>query len=248
MNGASLRSEELQGVDRVWHLRQAPLLKGLSVHDLTAIASLCSDWVYPKGEVIFHQEDPSDSLFILNRGCVRVSVVNSSGREKIIGLFKTGDIFGENLLGAKHTRQVQATAHEECWVSIMTGENFLHLVGQKPALALNLIEILTQKLSEAREDIGALSFLDTEHRVVKTLLQLGKSHGKTTVTRKSMVKLKIPLSHELLARMIGGNRPHISTIMSKFKKRGWVNYQGRKLLINIQALANGADLHLVQQK
>ena len=238
MSGAALRFEDLQGVDKIWHLRQAALLKGLSVRDLTVISRICTDRVYSKGEVIFYQDDPADSLFILNRGCVRVSVVNPNGREKIIGLFKTGDIFGENLMGPHKRRQVQATAHEECWASVLTRENFLRLVHEKPALALNLIEILTEKLSEAREDIGALSFLDTENRVAKTLLKLGESHGKFTVAEKKMVKLKIPLSHEQLARMIGGNRPHISTIMSKFKKRGWVHYQGRKLLINTEALAN----------
>ena len=57
-----------------------------------------------------------------------------------------------------------------------------------------------------------------------------------------MVKLIIPMSHEQLARMIGGNRPHISTIMSKFKKRGWIQYQGRKLLINTDALSAATSL------
>ncbi len=237
MSGAALRFEEMQGVDKIWHLRQTHLLKGLSVHDLTAVANICSDRLYAKGEIIFYQDDPADSLFILNRGCVRVSVVNSNGREKIVGLFKTGDIFGENLLGNPGLRQVQAAAHEECWVSIITRENFLRLVREKPALALNLIEVLSEKLQEARDDIGALSFLDTEKRVAKTLVKLGEAHGKLTVADKGMVKLKIPLSHEQLARMIGGNRPHISTIMSKFKKRGWVNYQGRKLLIDTEALS-----------
>ena len=238
MSGAALRFEELQGIDKIWHLRQAALLKGLSLNDLQAIARFCTDRLYSKGEVIFYQDDLAESLFILNRGCVRVSVVNPSGREKIIGLFKTGDIFGENFLGNQKRRHVQAVAHEECWASVITRSNFLQLVREKPALALNLIEILTQKLSEARDDIGALSFLDTENRVAKTLLKLGRTHGKFTVAEKNLVKLKIPLSHEQLARMIGGNRPHISTIMSKFKKRGWVHYQGRKLLLNTEALTN----------
>lgn len=244
MSGAALRYEELQGVDRIWHLRQASLLKGLSAPDLHTVANLCSDRLYSKGEVIFYQDDPAQSLFILNRGCVRISVVNPNGREKIIGLFQTGDIFGENLL-AQRRRQVQATAHDECWVSIITREDFARLIQEKPALALNLIEILTRKLGDARDDIGALSFLDTENRVAKTLLKLGQEHGKSIVAEKQLVKLKIPVSHEQLARMIGGNRPHISTIMSKFKKRGWVNYQGRKLLINVEALTKMTEPQLV---
>ncbi len=244
MSGAALRYEELQGVDRLWHFRQSSLLKGLTVRDLSTFVGLCSDRLYAKGEVIFYQDDPADSLFILNRGCVRISVVNPNGREKIIGLFQTGDIFGENLL-AQRRRHVQAAAHDECWVSTIAREDLLRLIQDKPALSLNLIEILTRKLGEARDDIGALSFLDTENRVAKTLLKLGQEHGKPIVAEKRLIKLKIPVSHEQLARMIGGNRPHISTIMSKFKKRGWVNYQGRKLLINVDALTSLTSPQLV---
>lgn len=240
---AALRSEELQGVDKIWHLRQAPLLKGLSVQDLAVVAQICSDRIYSRGEIIFSQDDPADSIFILNRGCVRMSVVNPGGREKIVGLFQTGDVFGESVLGTDEKRRVQAEAHDECWVSIVSRDNFLRVMNVKPALAYNLIEILTHKLVEAREEIGALSFLDTERRVARTLLQLAHRHGKQTVSDNHLIKLKIAVSHEQLARMIGGNRPHISTIMSKFKKRGWVHYQGRKLLINMAALrrAQGLD-------
>ena len=106
----------------------------------------------------------ADAIFILNRGCVRISVVNPTGREKIVGLFKTGDVFGE--LGQHEKRKVQATAHEECWVSVVSRDNFLRMMSLKPELALNLIEILTQKLAEAREDIGALTRTDLEMKVI----------------------------------------------------------------------------------
>jgi CRP/FNR family transcriptional regulator len=238
MGHAALRVEELQGVDKIWHLRQATMLKGLSIRDLTVVAGICQDRIYSKGEVIFHQEDPADSLFILNRGCVRVAVISPVGREKTVGLFQTGDVFGENVLIDEGRRKVQATAHLECWVSVIGRDHLLQILAQKPGLALSLMQILTLKLSQSRDEISALSFLDTERRVARTLLQLGRLHGKEIVTPRGMVKLKIPLSHEQLARMIGGNRPHISTIMSKFKKSGWIGYQGRKLLVDLRALSH----------
>ena len=133
MSGAAVAVEGLKGVDKIWHLRQAPLLKGFSLPDLTAIARICSDRIYSKGEVIFSEEDVADSICILNRGCVRISVVNAaSGREKIIALFKTGDIFGENILGNPRKRSVQATAHDECWVSVLSRDHFLRLLSLKP--------------------------------------------------------------------------------------------------------------------
>lgn len=85
--------ETLDTADRLWHLRQAPLLEGLSLVDLTAVAHVGFERLYHKGAVIFHRGDPADSLFILNRGCVRVSLFQADGREKILEILKKGDVF-----------------------------------------------------------------------------------------------------------------------------------------------------------
>jgi CRP-like cAMP-binding protein len=234
MSTAQLQYEQLEAADRIWHLRQTPLMEGLSLSDLRAVASACTDRIYSKGETIFNQGDPSDFLFLLNRGCVRISMVTAEDREKILGVFTTGDIFGENVLEPDQYFQTQAVAHEECWVSVISCDQFIRLIEQRASIAFNYLKILNQRLVEAREDIQDHSFLDTTHRLGKTLIKLAQTHGKLTHGDKDRVKLKIFLSHEHLARLIAGNRPHVSMIMSGFKKRGWVDYQGRKLLINVQ--------------
>ena len=231
MSTAQVRCEELVSVDRVWHLRQTGLTDGLPLTDLNAVLSACIDRIYSKGEVIFDQGDPVDSLFILNRGCIRISAVNSDDREKILAIYTSG-ILGENLLGPKEHFEARATAHEESWVSIVSREQFLILIQQRVAIALNYAKILSQRLLEAREDIKSHSFLDTECRLAKVLLSLAERHGKPLLGNGDMIKLKITLSHEHLAQLVGGNRPHVSMIMSKFKRKEWIHYQGRKLLIH----------------
>jgi len=231
MSTAQLRCEELVSVDRVWHLRRTGLMEGLPLSDLNAVLSACIDRIYSKGEVVFDQGDPTDSLFILNRGCIRISAVNPNGREKILGIYTIG-ILGENLLGPKDYFEVRATAHEESWLSIISCEQFMVLIQQRVAIALNYAKILTQRLLEAREDIKSHSFLDTESRLAKVLLTLAERHGKPLLGNGDIMKLKITLSHEHLAQLVGGNRPHVSMIMSKFKRKEWIHYQGRKLLIH----------------
>jgi len=236
MSTAQLRCEELVNVDRIWHLRQTGLVDGLSHSELNAIASAFEDRIYSKGELIFDQGDPADSLFILNRGCVRISIVYRNDREKILAIHMTGDVFGEDLLGPKEYFETQATAHEESWVSIIPRDQFVTLIQDRVSIALNYIKILSWRLSEAREDIASQCFFNTERRVANTLLKLARTHGKPIFGEKDMLKLKILLPHQQLARLIGGNRSHLSTIMSKFKKRGWVLYHGGKLLINVKEL------------
>jgi len=210
-------------------------MEGLSLEDLNAVVSACKDRIYSKGEVVFDQGDPADSLYILNRGCVRISVVNPDDREKILGVYTAG-VLGENVLGSEESFQVRATAHEESWISMISSDQLNFLIRKRSAIAINYVKLLSQRLREARQDIESHSFLDTEHRLARMLFKLADRHGKSVFGDERMVKLRIAVSHEHLARMVGGNRPHVSMMMSKFKRRGWISYQGRKLVINREAM------------
>lgn len=236
MGTAELSVEELVEADRLWHWRRAALAQGLGLEDLKAVAKVTTERVYPKDAVIFHAGDPADALYILNRGCVRISLLEEDGREKIMALLKGGSLFGEDLVGPLASSRVQAAAHQECWVSLIPRGEFLTLLGEKPALARNFLRVLWEKLQETREDVHDISFLDTTSRLLKLLLKLGRTYGNPVVSRSGLVKLRVSLSHEHLARFVGANRPHVSTIMSDLKGRGLLAYQGRRLLLNVEAL------------
>ncbi|MGH9340855.1 MAG: Crp/Fnr family transcriptional regulator [Acidobacteriota bacterium] len=236
MSTAQLQLDGLQTSDRYWHLQQTDLANGLSPADLKAIALLCSDRLYSKEDVIFEPGQAADSLFILNRGCVRLSAMNAEAKEKILGILSSGDIFGEDLLGPTRHFQSQATAHEDSWISIIYRDPFLHLIQERPALALNYIRLLSRKLTETQQDLENQSFLDVLHRLGKTLLKLAESHGRPIFSDRNLVKLRILISHEHLAQLIGGNRPHVSTIMSDFRRKGLIQSQDRKLVINVSRL------------
>jgi CRP/FNR family transcriptional regulator len=206
-------------------------MDGLTLPDTQAIVSICKDRIYLKEEVIFEQGDPADSFFLLNRGCVRISVRDPHDREKILDIYSTG-ILGENPLTQEPSFQVRATAHEDSWVSMIPLYQFTALVRESPAIALNYGKILCQRLYEAREDIQSHIFLDAEHRLAKTLVKLANNYGVPMPDQEGVVKLRISVRHEHLAHLVGANRPHISTIMGRFKRRGWVSYLGRKLIID----------------
>lgn len=233
---ASVPREELASADRSWHLSQTRLSEGLSQSDLEALLLASRDRIYAKGKIIFPQGSPADSLFILNRGCVRISITSADDQEKILGIYTTGDLFGENVLGPEEYFQNQAVAHEESWVSTISREQFLSLIRQRTSIALNYVKILSHRLHDAQDDLEAQSFLDTQHRLQRVLLKLSEKYGKPVFGKNGMVKLRISLTHDHLARLIGANRPHVSMIISSFKKKGWIDYQTRKLLINIEEL------------
>ncbi len=241
MSVLHVQSQELKSADKLWHLKQSPLMQGLSFRMLATTASLCSDRIYVKGEVIFERGDPSDALYILNRGSVRLSLTSPNGKEKIVALLRNGDVFGEEVLGPSDRRLVGAEAHQDSWVSFISSDHLHQLIQQQPALSLNFARILNERLDESRDDIEALAFLTTEQRVARALLRLARNYGRSILSNQRLTKIGIPLSHERLAQLIGGNRPQISTIMSKFKKLGWLQYRRRKLLVDVEAVRSVVD-------
>jgi CRP-like cAMP-binding protein len=78
--------------------------------------------------------------------------------------------------------------------------------------------------------------MDIQERLAHTLLKLARTHGRSVASEENMVKLRLRLSHDFLAGMIGSNRPYLSNIMSSFKKKGWIAYGNHHLLVDVAAL------------
>ena len=234
-----------------WPQAKSPLLQGLSVREVNLFATLCSDRIYLEREVIFDERHPSRGVFLLNRGCVRISAriptgSNGNGgngehtKEKIVEFLKSGEVFGEATLTPSKTLLFGATAHQDCWTSFISQQDFLRLVERQPQLALNCIKLLGHKVVDAYVEITSYSTLSTEERVANTLLRLARDHG-SPIPDKRYTKLGITVSHEILADLIGRNRPLVSTIMSDFNKRGWIHYQRKELQIDVRQVAAHFD-------
>lgn len=229
--------QTLENVDRLWHLRQSGLVAGLSLSEVRQVSASCSDRVFTKNEAIFREGSKADYLAILNRGSVRLQVGSLTGKDKIVELLTNGDVFGEDVIGPDGFRQNDAVAHQESWISILPRSSLDALLADIPTLSINLLRLLNSKLREAREEIEELSYSDTEKRIAKKLIQLSKSHGKSVAARHSFLKLKIQITHESMAQLIGANRPHVSAIMSEFRKNDWIRYDRQKLLVNAAELS-----------
>jgi CRP-like cAMP-binding protein len=227
----------------LWPQAKSLLFQDLSLKDLSKLASLCSDRVYVKDTVILSGGVSTQGVFLLNRGFVRISVIMSNGKEQIVKFLKNGDVFGENTLATSRDFAFQAIAHQDSWVSFIPRSDFLQLIQHKPVLALNFINILTQRLQDAYVEIGSLNSLNTKGLVARALLELARNHGTLILPEEKFTKISIPISHEILSHLIGRNRPNISNIMSDFKERGWVGYKGRELHIDVEAVKTYCDLN-----
>ncbi len=200
--------------------------------DLTAeerqeVARFCPERRFPKGQTIFAPGDAPDALYVLTSGLVTLSHVSEDGQESILRVFGPGDVFGELFLTVR-ARPFMATALTACSVTVVPAKTFLHLLSTIPRIGFNFIGVLSRHLAEMALDRGQSSHKWSLERLTLTLLKLSRAHG---VAKPEGTAIGLPLTHQILADMIGTSRETVSRHLGYLKRQGLVTQQGRIFLI-----------------
>lgn len=181
----------------------------------------------PHGVVIVRQGEAVTSLFLVTAGAVRLSSVTASGREVVVGLLCRGDLFGESAL-IGHPSQVHAQAVGPTIVLALPISSLRAILERNPETAEQLLRLIAARLhrtSAALED--ALS-ADVPARVAGRLRELATHHG---APGPAGVRLRVPLTQDELARMVGASREAVNRSMGALAARGLVRSSGRRLFI-----------------
>jgi CRP/FNR family transcriptional regulator len=176
-----------------------------------------------KGELVYGLGDPAQSVFFLRRGLVKLTSLTEDGRELILRLHQSGDVFGE-LCQCTGERREQAVVMEESDVVELSFDEFIaHLQTNRPAFLLFLSKV-AQQLSAAYEQIQTLSFGTTMERLVRTLARLADEFGEAD---GGWVRLTHYFRQDEMAQMIGASREVVSTLLNQLREQEIVSY-GRK--------------------
>jgi CRP/FNR family cyclic AMP-dependent transcriptional regulator len=172
-------------------------------------------------EIIFRQGDPSEQIFYIQKGGVKLSVLNNLGREAVIAVLVPGQFFGEGCLLGLPARMATATAVSRCTVlSIQKDEMIRELHGEH-ALSDRFLSYLLTRSIRLEEDLVDQLFNPSEKRLARTLLLLAR-YGEDDQPQKLIAKV----SQEMLAEMVGTTRSRVNFFMNKFKKMGFIHNDG----------------------
>lgn len=203
------------------------LFEGVSEEEGRKIARVCFDRAHTKGATIFSEGDLSDSLYVVKQGLVKLTSISERGTETILDLLKPGEIFGELLLTEK-VRAFTATAIEDTVVTSVPQERFLELLLLIPTVGRNFIGILSRQLVRVKKGIAHSSHSWSYHRLARILLYLGEKYGEET---PAGILIRLRLTHEDLANLIGATRETVTTQLNKFERMGLLSRKGRHLTV-----------------
>ena len=173
---------------------------------------------YGKGQKIFSQGDIADTIFFIQKGKVKITVLSEHGKEAVVGILAQGQFFGEGCLEGIELRTATSQAMEECLITSITKGAMRAMLETEPTFSAFFLTYLLSRNSRIEDDLIDQLFNSSERRLARLLLLLanfGQEGGAAPVA--------ITLSQETLAEMIGTTRSRVSFFMNKFRKKGLID-------------------------
>jgi CRP/FNR family cyclic AMP-dependent transcriptional regulator len=176
---------------------------------------------FKKKETIFSQGDPCREVMYIQRGRVRLSVVNETGKEAVVATLGSGDFFGEGCLAGQPIRIGTATAVAPTTALVIEKKEMIRVLHQEHEFSDCFISFMLARNIRIEEDLVDQLFNSSEKRLARALLLLAR-YGKEDSLQNVLPKV----SQEMLAEMVGTTRSRVNFFMNKFRKMGFIKYNG----------------------
>ena len=188
---------------------------------------------FKKGQLIYNQDQPSTSIYLVIEGKVKVSRRGDDGRQVVVDIYQPDEFFGESALLNLPRRCEQAAAFENTRLMAWSTAEIEDMVAKRPRLAVALLQILTKRSIDFTERIESLSVDNIARRLARSLIRFADREG----TRGDNGSARMaPLTHELLAQYVGTSREIVTHYMNRFRKEGYLEYSRRGIVLDHHAL------------
>jgi CRP-like cAMP-binding protein len=174
-----------------------------------------------RGAVIYAQGDPCESVHYIQDGVVTLRVISHAGKEAIVAMLGPGDFFGEGALAGQPLRMLTAIATSASTVLVVEKSQMIRLLHEQHALSDRFLTHVLARNIRVEADLVDQLFNSSEKRLARTLLLLAR-YGKQEIPHRVLPKL----SQEMLAEMVGTTRSRVNFFMNKFRKLGFIEYNG----------------------
>lgn len=214
-------------------LRQSEIFESFNAMEMARLMGIVEELELPRHHLIFAPGVPSESIYFIEAGRVRLTRLSPDGRTVILALLGAGDMIGEAAWESGEHDSYGETL-EETRLYQLSRESFYNLVRQNPEFGLRLIQVIGFRLKQAQARIEDLVFRQVPSRVARLLVSLAEHHGKVT---PNGIRVEFPLTHQEIADMVGSSRVTVTQVLNKFRSSHWIGIESKRVTIhNLEAL------------
>lgn len=215
--------------------KRVPIFGTLSDDEILKIAKMTKHTQFKKGQLLLHEGEKSDRLFIINKGRVKVSKFTIDGKEQILYILTSGEFFGElHLFNSDEVNNFSVYAIADTEICLLTKADIDRIMEANPEISLKLLKALTKRLAHTENLAQNLATKDPEVRIAHMILEFCQKFG---TKKKDGILIELPITREEIASYVGVTRETISRKFSKFENLGLISLSGNKQLIVNDQLA-----------
>jgi len=213
---------------KIEFLRNIQLFSSLSDEELDQVCSKVIVEEFKKNEIILHEEDTNDFMYIILFGKVKVVQTTEDGKEIILAMHKSNELFGEISLIDGKTSPATVSATEDSLIAIISKNEFYSLLSNQGKVLEKFLQILCSRLRESWKRIRILNFKNSSDRIKMLFLMLSYDNGKKT---PEGIILNIKLTHQNIADMAGLTRETVTRVLDKWQKSGEITILKNKFIL-----------------
>jgi CRP-like cAMP-binding protein len=207
-------------------VREFSAIKALKKDELLRIADCKTSYTVKKGETVFNEGDALNGIYCIKDGVCKLSKLSDNGKDQIVKLAKKGELLGQRSLISEESTNLSAVAVEDMQVCFIPKQEILQFFNENNQFSLNMMKSVCGDLKDADDNMVNLAQKTVKQRLAETLLKLESDFGI-----QEDGSLKIQLSREEIAGMIGTATESCIRLLSEFNKEDWISLQGKKITI-----------------
>jgi len=226
--------------ERLWYLKHCDLFQRLSPEQLATVESRSRIRECPRGTPIYLPADYANGVLLLAKGRVKIGSFTDEGKQSILAFIEPGELFGELALMGSEEREEYAEAVEKSTVILIPNEVMQHLLSENPSVSLGITKLYGLRRQRVERRLKYLLFRSNRERLIHLLLELAEQYGRRTGVG---VELRIKLSHQDLASIVGSTRETVTVVLGELQAEGRLQLGRRKIILtDVAHLADSVSM------
>lgn len=221
-------------MDKLWYLSQISLFEALSMEELQEIEKMTPMTMIKRGELIQSPDTFREGLYLLKEGKLKLYKINPEGKQFIVSILGSGNVFGEIDSFSLGTRDTFIETMDETMLCSLGKEQFEQFLVDRPHLTVKIMKELSRLLQERDAMLSQLALGNVRDRILHLLKTLAQKFG---VLEDEFHKIDIPLSHQEIANMIGSTRETVTVILNDLSKQGIIKTGRMSIHVNLAHLS-----------
>ncbi len=236
-------NKKLDIESKIVFLRRVPIFGGVDEDNLTKIANITSEKNYSKKNIVFHEGDYGDALYVIKNGRIKIAKVALDGREKTLTILKGGDFFGEMAIFDDMPRSATAESMEnDVKLLSINKTDFERLITENPSIAIRIMKDLTRRIRQVNEQVQDLAFKDVHGRVASTLYNLLRTEKDASKEQNRDQINSLKMTHQDLANMVGSSRETVTRALNRLQDEGVISISHQQIsVLDLDKLSESQD-------